>query len=288
MNIGSKLIGALCVIAAGMCWGATGTTQALAPKEATSLSIGAARLVFSGALFLAIMMIKTKNKILRGEWNRKGILIAAAGLAGYQLFFFSAVKLTGVAVGTMVTVGCSPAIAGFVGSIAFGERLSIRWYIATALAVTGCAMIVAGGKNAVTFSPLGVILAAASGFSYAMVGVGLRYVKRDAVETAAMMNALSGLMLLPVLLMGDTGWIATAHGSLCVFVLAVVSTIIPYGLFSTGLKYIELGVGYTLSLSEPLMAWFLSVTLLGEHLSLIGTIGVGILFCGLIFLAARK
>ena len=294
----STLKGTLCVIGAGMCWGTTGTIQAFAPEGASSLSIGAARVAVAGIILFIYMLIKKRGGLLRGEWSVKGVLLAAAGLAAYQLTFFSAVRLTGVAVGTMVAIGSAPPVAGIFGRVLFGERLPWRWYAATVLAVAGCVMLVLGGnRGALSVSALGVFLAFGAALSYALEGVGLRLIKRDPYDVIAVVSAVSGLMALPCLIMGDISWLAKPAGIFCVFMLSgaacmglltFLSTIIPYTLFTIGIQNIALGTVYTLSLSEPLTAWFLSAVLLGERLSWIGSLGVSILFCGILLLACNK
>lgn len=282
----STLKGTLCVIGAGMCWGTTGTIQAFTPEGASSLSIGAARVAFAGIILFIYMLIKKRGGLLRGEWSVKGVLLAAAGLAAYQLTFFSAVRLTGVAVGTMVAIGSAPPVAGIFGRVLFGERLPWRWYAATVLAVAGCVMLVLGGnRGALSVSALGVFLAFGAALSYALEGVGLRLIKRDPYDVIAVVSAVSGLMALPWLLAGDIGWMLEPRGAACMGLLTFLSTIIPYTLFTIGIQNIALGTVYTLSLSEPLTAWFLSAVLLGERLSWIGLLGVGILF--LRYFAAR-
>ena len=64
-----------------------------------------------------------------------------------------------------------------------------------------------------------------------------------------------------------------------------IGIILPFSLFTKGIEKITLGKAYTLSLSEPMTAWLLSALLLGERLSLIGSLGVLILFSGIITLA---
>ena len=114
-----ELFGALLVIGAGMCWGTTGTTQALTPPGAASLSIGSARLVASGVLIVLINLFFAKGSAFSGKWLNKGVFIAAASILLYQLTFFSGVRLTGVAIGSMIAIGASPAMAGIMGAGVF-------------------------------------------------------------------------------------------------------------------------------------------------------------------------
>lgn len=285
----NALKGTLCVLVAGMCWGTTGTIQAFAPAGASSLTVGSARVVFSGVVLLLFMLAKRGRALFSGGWSVRGVVIASAGLAAYQLTFFTAVRMTGVAVGTMVAIGSAPPIAGICGRLFFGERLSPRWYAATALAVAGCVMLVLGGSSgALEVSFMGVFLAFCAAFSYTLEGVGLRMIRKGPFDTIAVVSAVGGLMALPWLLTGETAWMLEPRGALCMTLLTFLSTVIPYTLFTIGVQNAELGVVYTLSLAEPLTAWFLSTVLLGERLSLLGSAGVATLFSGILLLALSK
>ena len=46
--------------------------------------------------------------------SKTSTYIGAAGMASFQLTFFAAVKLTGVAMGTVVAIGSAPIFAGLV------------------------------------------------------------------------------------------------------------------------------------------------------------------------------
>ncbi len=288
MSISKKsLTGIICVVTAGVCWGTTGTIQAFMPAGVSPLAVGSVRAVFSVTILLAIMTAVTGGKIFTGRWDIKGVLVAALGLAGYQLTFFTAVKLTGVAVGTMVAIGASPPVAGLFGWLFFKERLGFRWYIATAMTIAGCAMLLSGGSG-ISVSFAGVLLALSAAAAYALEGVGLRWVRRSPYETIAVVSFISGIIALPGLVYGGVSWLMHPRGALCMLLLVFVSTIVPYILFTVGIRKIELGTGYTLALTEPLTACLLSVFLLGERLSFIGICGICILFAGILFLAFSK
>ncbi|NLD06086.1 MAG: EamA family transporter [Synergistaceae bacterium] len=279
--------GGLLVVTAGMFWGMTGTIQGLAPENATALTIGSAR-VFGAGLLLFIWTLFRRKRILDGEkWNWTGIIIAAFGLTAYQFAFFSAVRLTGVAIGTMIAIGSAPVLAGVLGRFFFKECLSPRWFISTLLAITGCFLLVtAGNSDFSSVSIPGAILAFAAALSYAMEGAGLRIIgNKDPFKTVSLVCMLSAVMALPWLITGDISWIFELRGMICVIILSVFTTILPLSLFTKGIEKITLGKAYTLSLSEPMTAWLLSTLLLGERLSLIGSAGVLILFSGIVTLA---
>src|SRR4051794_26155485 len=115
------------VLLAAICFGTTGTAQALGPS-ASPVAVGAARIVLGGALLGAIARAM-RVRLPRPDPRVLGIAVA---IAVYQLSFFAAVKLTGVGVGTVVAIGRGPAAAGALGRLVNGEPLTRRWAVATA------------------------------------------------------------------------------------------------------------------------------------------------------------
>ena len=106
----STLSGPLFILLAAMLWGTTGTSQALAPAEASSLTIGALRLLI-GATTLFGLAVWRGGFRQRAHWPLLLTAIAGATTASYQVLFFNGVRLAGVAVGTVITIGSSPIFA---------------------------------------------------------------------------------------------------------------------------------------------------------------------------------
>src|SRR4051794_41289062 len=98
------------VLLAAVCFGTTGTAQAIGPS-ASPVAVGAARIVVGGALLVAIA------RALRLRMPPRGTTVAgiAVGVCIYQLSFFAAVKLTGVADGTVAAAGPGPAARRVLG-----------------------------------------------------------------------------------------------------------------------------------------------------------------------------
>lgn len=159
--------GSMLVLLAGLFWGTSGTVQAFAPSQASPLTIGAIRITFGG-IFLLLYILATRGfQGFRGKWPLPSLFYAALGMAGFQAFFFAAIRITGVAVGTMVAVGGSPAFAGLLGMIFFKERPSPYWYFSTLLAIIGCILLSWKGGG-VKANSLGVLLALVASFAFAL------------------------------------------------------------------------------------------------------------------------
>lgn len=62
-------------------------------------------------------------------------------MACYQPLFFTAVSMTGIAIGTIITLSSAPIIAGFLEWLFGKKRPSPRWWMATGLSIAGCLLL---------------------------------------------------------------------------------------------------------------------------------------------------
>lgn len=120
-----KIPGAVFVLFASFLWGTTGTAQALAPSNATPIAVGTMRIII-GSAALYILLQWRGIRLKDYKWPIMPLALAALGMAANNLFFFAGVSKTGVAVGTIVTIGSSPILAGLIGWIVYQETINSR------------------------------------------------------------------------------------------------------------------------------------------------------------------
>jgi drug/metabolite transporter, DME family len=279
----------LLVLIAALCFGTTGTAQALGPGGIDPAAVGAARIACGGALLVAFALLVRRT---RGPaWAKRPVLAGAVGVAAYQASFFAAVADTGVAVGTIVALGSAPAITGAAEWALHGRRPTPRWAVATALACAGVALLALAGGSAAGISPLGVGLAVIAGGSYATYTLASKRLLDDGHSPENAMAALFGLgavALAPVLLIADAGPLAGLEGLALVLFLGVVPTALAYVLFARGLRRIPASEAATITLLEPVTAAALGVFVLGERISGGGALGAALVLGALVVLAARR
>lgn len=277
------------VLAAAVCFGTTGTAQQLwRPEEASTLAVGAARIILGGALLLGLARGGTLA-IIRAAWPL--LLLGGSGVAIYQTSFFAAVDQTGVAVGTVVAIGSGPAIAGLLSRVVNGERLTTRWAVATTLASVGVAGLALTSGEDASVDPAGVLLAVVAGAGYASYTViAKRLLDRGHAPEQVMAATFGtgGLILVPVLLLSGTAWLAEPEGIGMVFYLAVVPTALAYALFARGLRRLGAGETATLVLAEPVTALFLGAVVLGERPGAGAIAGGVLILAGLLVLALPR
>lgn len=277
------------VLIAAVLWGTTGTAQTFLQGEVSAFSVAMVRsAIGGGALLIAVVLMR---KIDFKQWSWKWTIVAAFAIGLFQVLFFSSIRYTGVAVGTVVTIGSSPVFAGVIEWALWKVKPTKVWAIATASAIIGCVLLfLVGGETVV--DPFGVMLALMAGFMFALyTNVSKRLMEREAALPAvAMTFSICALLLLPFAWADGFSWIFSGVNGYTMLYLGVFSTSIAYVLFLSGLQNISSSSAVTLSLAEPLTAAMLGVFLLGEQLSAVSWIGVGFILIGIIVLTfgARK
>ncbi|MER2169714.1 drug/metabolite transporter, DME family [Paenisporosarcina quisquiliarum] len=271
------------VLLGAILWGTTGTAQTFLPDNAHPFIISAGRSA-TGGLFLLIIMILLK-KIKFRSWPWKQTLYAAICISLFQLLFFSSVRLTGVAIASVVAIGSAPVFSGLIEWIFLKMRPTKVWGISTGLAITGC-MFLFITKGEVSINPIGVLYSLVAGLIFALYTMNSKSLlqKEDAISVVAMTFSLSALLLTPFYFILDVSWLRDAGNVGIIFYLGIATTSIAYVLYGWGLRKIPASSALTLSLAEPTTAALLGVVVVGEVLSTTSWVGIGLLLGSIVIL----
>ncbi len=283
-------IGTLSLLGAGVFWGTSGTAQTFAPTGYDPLIIGLLRLSIGGLVLMAIAVSFNQIGPL-SSWPIRTMLLGAVCVAAFQVFFFTGLYKTGVAVGTIVGLGSAPICAGILAYLMRGERPGPRWYAATLLAVLGCMVLLYAGRNAeVLIHPLGILLSIGAGLSYALYAVAVKdlVAVKPCVAVMAVLACLGTCLLLPLLWQRELQWVVSGRAVLVALYLGVFSYAVPMALFARGLSLTPVAVAVTLTLAEPVTAGILGVVIVGEQLSAPAWLGLFLVMLGLLTLSFRS
>lgn len=264
------------VLLGAILWGTTGTAQTFLPDSAHPFIISAGRSA-TGGLFLLIIMVLLK-KIKFRSWPWKQTLYAAICISLFQLLFFSSVRLTGVAVASVVAIGSAPVFSGLIEWIFLKMRPTKVWGFSTGLAIIGC-MLLFVTKGEVSINPFGVLYSLIAGIIFALYTMTSKSMlqKEEAMAVVAMTFSLSALLLTPSYFLFDVSWLNDAGNIGIIFYLGIATTSIAYVLYGWGLRKIPASSALTLSLAEPTTAALLGVVVVGEILSTTSWMGIGLL-----------
>lgn len=289
--------GIIAVIIAAMLWGTTGTAATFAPGV-SPLGIASATMGVGGillALTAARPIARHRSALVN---NRLLVLLAAINVAIYPLAFYSSMKLSGVAVGNVISIGMAPIAAALIEWAYDKQALNRTWIISIVFGITGV-ICLASAKPATSFesaatsvhNTLGIALGLLAAFTYAMYSwIARRLIDRGIASRAAMgsMFGLGGLMLMPVLLLTGAPLLASVNNFSVGLYMAIVPMFLAYLLFGRGLTVVRASLATTITLLEPVVAALLAVTIVGEVLSVSGWIGIGLISACLIIATLRR
>lgn len=267
------------VLAAAVLWGTTGTVASFAP-EVGPLAIGAAAMGIGGLLQAALAgpALARAHHELRRRW----LTIAVGGLsvAIYPLAFYSSMRLAGVAVGTVISIGSAPIASAVIERVIDGHGLTRRWVLGAVLGLGGVALLsfVEPVPTADAVNPgLGILLGLLAGATYALYSWAAHRTMSGGVQSRVAMGAIfgvGGLLLMPVLFLTGAPLLESWNNFSVGAYMAVVPMFIGYVLFGHGLARIKASTATTLSLAEPVVAAVLAVVIVGERLPPAGWAGV--------------
>lgn len=292
----------IAILVSAVLFGTTGTAQALGPAGTTPLSVGLVRTIVGGGglALLALLLLRGTARgraraLPRGSSPRLGLrpallmLVTGVCLALYQPLFFLGTARNGVAVSTVIALGSAPVIAGLLEWALTRRTPSSRWIGATALATVGVVLLGVGGSGVGSTDPVGVCGAVGAGASFAVIANVQRRLLDAGWNAFAVVGGMGasaaavGVLALPF---ADLGWLAQPRGLVLALWLGLATVSLAYVLFTWGLQGVSAATAATLTLAEPLTAALLGLTVLGEHLSTLGAIGLAVLAAGLVLLAA--
>jgi DME family drug/metabolite transporter len=211
------------------------------------------------------------------------IVTTGAGLTLFQVAYFGAVKSTGLAVATVVTLGSGPVLIALVARLTMGERLGRGGVLAVSGALAGLGVLVLGGGGTAV-RPLGVGLAVLSAAGYGGITLltryfGLRGTAGDPLDTSLWSFGICAVLLLPASL--GEGLLPAAPGIgrtlLLLGYLATVPTAVAYALYFAGAAVLRAATVSVIALIEPVSAAVIAVALLHEHLTAATVLGTVIL-----------
>ncbi|MFB7369867.1 DMT family transporter [Streptomyces sp. NPDC056222] len=292
----------LYLIVAGVAWGTAGAAASLMFRvsDMGPLALSFWRCVGGLVLLLGALALRPGRPAAEAAEPRRRRLIrilgTGIGLTVFQSAYFAAVETTGLAVGTVVTLGAGPVLIALGARLTMGERLGGGGAAAVGGALAGLAVLVLGGESG-EVRPLGVGLAVLSAAGYAAITLLTRWLGRDgggsdALSTTTWAFAVGAVGLLPMAavegLFPHTEQPVQVLG-LLVYV-AAVPTALAYALYFAGAAVVRAATVSVIMLLEPVSAAAIAVTVLGEELTAATVVGTLLLLTavtGLAFAEAR-
>lgn len=286
-------LGYLCVMLAALFWALSGTTSkflfqaGLTPLDLVQLrtTVGAA------ALFFWLAAIR-RDLFRIDRSSGLSLILIGALLAAAQFTYLFAISRIHVAIAILLQYQ-APAFVALATVALLRKRLTRQIVFALGCSMTGCYLMV--GANALSAAPLDII-GVASGLASAVCFAA--YTMRSEKETTALAPLtivfyalLVAALIWNILHPAFSAFAAVATPALwgSALFVCIGGTVIPFGLYTTGIALIGSARGSITATLEPVAAALAAYFCLGERLDSWQIIG-GVLVLGAVILlqAPRK
>ena len=234
-------------------------------------------------LLISVFLLITKQKIPFANMKKELPLLLASGVAiGINwILLFEAYKYTTVSVATL-SYYFAPVIVTLVCPILFKEKLTKKQFICFFMSTVGLVLItglgeIGGGKDFI-----GILFGLGAAAFYATVILLNKFIRNvEGIHRTLLQFIAAVVTLVPYVLLtgGVTLGGLNGFGWANLLIVGLIHTGVTYCLYFSSLKELPGQKAAILSYIDPLVAVLISVTILGESMTLWQVIG-GMLILG--------
>lgn len=234
-------------------------------------------------LLISVFLLITKQKIPFANMKKELPLLLASGVAiGINwILLFEAYKYTTVSVATL-SYYFAPVIVTLVCPILFKEKLTKKQFICFFMSTVGLVLItglgeIGGGKDFI-----GILFGLGAAAFYATVILLNKFIRNvEGIHRTLLQFIAAVVTLVPYVLLtgGVTLGGLNGFGWANLLIVGLIHTGVTYCMYFSSLKELPGQKAAILSYIDPLVAVLISVTILGESMTLWQVIG-GMLILG--------
>ena len=289
----SSAKGYLCVVIAALMWASSGTAgKALFDAGMSPFDLAQIRVALASAvIFLAFLIFSRHLLRIRPKDVLFFLLLGGVAMAvvtGSYLYTISKIQ---VAAAILIQY-LAPILVAIYAMLFWKERPSLAKITALFLAFGGCFLVV-GGYNLqlLQMNLLGILggLTSAIAFAgYSLLGERAmhRYPPWTVIFYALAFSALTWHVVYPPFTYLRAGYTLAQWG--WIFYIAVVGTVLPFGLFFAGINYVRSTRASITATLEPIFAGFLAFILLGEKLLFLQVVGGCMVILAIVLLQLQQ
>ena len=276
------------VLSAAVCWGTMATVVKLLFRDrgVDPVILAVIRADLASLTLFAVLSLLWPGRL---RIERRDVWVAATvgiiGLAVNNFFYFQSLHLTNVATALLLQYQ-APILVALYTVLVQGQRLRGRVVLAMVMALLGCALVVrAYDPAAFRVNILGVAmgLGGATAFAFYILAGRAALRRLDAwtlLAYAYLAAALAWSLLVPPWRIVAQGFDLGLWGAF--LAVATVGTVVPFGLFISGLRFLPPTQASIVSMLEPVVAAAVAYAVLGETMNPLQILGGGLVLVGVV------
>ena len=233
------------------------------------------------ALLIALYLAGTGQKIPFASIKREVPLLLASGVAmGINwILLFQAYKYTTVSVATL-SYYFAPVIVTVVCPILFHEKLTAKQTVCFVMSTVGLVLITGIGDLTGARDLLGILFGLGAAVFYATVVLLNKFIKKVEGIHRTFLQFLAAIVIL-IPYVAVTGGMTLGNlngvGWINLLIVGLIHTGVTYCMYFSSLKELPGQKAAILSYIDPLVAVLISVTILGETMTLWQAVGGGLI-----------
>lgn len=281
------------ILGAGILWGCISLpVRRLSAEGFDPIQVTFIRLFCAALLLTLYTAIFQRKKLLIKL--RSLPLFVGTGIISIVLFnccyFYSMIK--GEASVAVVLLYTSPVFIMLISRFIFCERFTLRKIAALLLTIAGCVCVSGFIGSGHSITPSVFIIGICSGLFYGLYTIfGKLALKKNDSLTVTVYTFIFGVIgSLPLSRTGEMVKIISRNPGIVVtcMVIGVFCTLLPYLLYTCGLKYVQAGKAAVLATAEPLVGAVIGITIMGEGKGPVKIAGIFLILTAIVLLSIRQ
>lgn len=203
----------------------------------------------------------------------------------FTLCYFSCQKVCSLAMAS-IFLYTAPSFVVIMAAILWKEPVTKKKVAALALTLVGCALVcgIFAGELAVTIP--GILFGLGAGFFYALYSIFSRYALKhySALKCTLWMFIFAGVASIFLIRPSELAVLLNFREGMLALILVVLSTVLPFLLYTMGLAHVESGKASIIASFEPVVAALAGVLIFGEAMGAPTVVGILCILAGVCIL----
>lgn len=268
------------IILAGMLWGSMGIfVRNLNAAGLHSMEIVSLRSVVT-AVVMGIFLLCYRKEMFRIRIKDIWCFVGTGvfSIVFFNFCYFKTMTLASLSVAA-VLLYTAPSFVMVMSFFLFGEKFTKTKVVALLLALAGCVLVTGILSDTQSLTMAGIMTGLGAGLGYALYSIFCRYALERGYHTFTilfytfLLAAIGGIPLTDWKQVADVAFLDLSGVGFAIE-FALVSTVLPYLLYTAGLQFVENGRASILASIEPVVATVFGVLLFHEKMTLMGLAGM--------------
>lgn len=250
------------------------------------------RVLFSALVLIFYLLIKNRKLL---KINFKDIPLFIGTGVGSIIFFnycyFEAIEIIGGASIPALLLYTAPIFVMILSVIFFKEKITKKKLISLIMTFLGLILVTGAFSSSDKISIFALLLGLGSGLGYALYSIFGKFLvdKYSAITITTYTFVIATIFSVPFSgVIQNFNLLISSKGILSALALAIISTVLPFLLYTKGLSGMETSKASILATVEPFVATIVGVVFFRETMTLYKIIGMLLVLLAIIILNMNK